>query len=251
VNAALDGIFTGADRRLGLPPSGVRTERRVREVDDWPVLHGFSPLVVVPRPRDWRPGPRIAGYRWPRDPSDAALSPWLRAFLDAGEPPVFVGLGNVTVPDDRWVSEAVVTALRAAGLRGIVQRGWARVGAGDADDLLAVDEVPHALLFPHSAAVVHHAGAGTTAALRVGVPSVPVPIQFDAAVWAARLTALCVSPGPVPLRLLTVGNLGRALRAVTADPGCRRAESLGERIRAEGGTLPVLKAFDALASPRR
>lgn len=94
----------------------------------------------------------------------------------------------------------VVRALRAAGLRGVIQRGWSGLEA-DGDDMLTVGELPHAALFPQTAAVVHHAGAGTTAAaLRAGVPAVPLPLQLDTGFWAARLTALGVAPRAVPLR---------------------------------------------------
>lgn len=66
-----------------------------------------------------------------------------------------------------------------AGLRGIVQAGSARL-AVDADGVLTVGDLPHALLFLRVAAVVQHAGAGTSAAaLRAGAPSVPVPVTAD------------------------------------------------------------------------
>ena len=83
-------------------------------------------------------------------------------------------------------------ALRTAGLRGVIQQGWAGLAArGDDDDVITVGDVPHAVLFPRTAAVVHHAGAGTTAAvLRAGVPTIPVPVQFDGFFWSARLVAL-------------------------------------------------------------
>ncbi|MFD5659245.1 glycosyltransferase [Streptomyces hirsutus] len=51
-------------------------------------------------------------------------------------------------------------------------------------------------MFPRTAAVVHHAGAGTTAAgLRAGVPAVPVPVMADQPFWASRLYELGVAPG--------------------------------------------------------
>lgn len=88
--------------------------------------------------------------------------------------------------------------MRRAGLRGVIQRGWAGLTA-DGDDMVTVDETPHSLLFPRMAAVVHHCGAGTTAAgVRAGVPAVPVPIQFDEGFWGERLVALGVAPGTVP-----------------------------------------------------
>lgn len=158
---------------------------------------------------------------------------------------MFVGLGSATVPDAGRLSAQVVAALRRAGLRGVVQRGWGGLVA-DGDDMLTVGEVPHALLFPRMAAVVHHAGAGTTAAgLRAGVPAVPVPVQFDAGFWSARLVALDVAPGVVPLRRLTVDALSAALLRATRDPAYRRrAAVLGARVRGEDGAAPVLAALD-------
>ncbi|MFF4628585.1 glycosyltransferase [Streptomyces griseorubiginosus] len=249
LNLAVEQVFGAAlpqvRSRLGLPPVGTVTALRARDRQGWPVLHGFSPRVVA-RPRDWRRGLDVAGYWWPYD-ADAPLPDELRAFLDAGPPPVFVGLGSATVPDPARVSAAIVRALRLAGLRGVIQRGWAGLAA-TGDDLLTIDEVPHSALFPHMAAVVHHAGAGTTAAgLRAGVPAVPVPIQFDATFWAARLVALGVAPRAVPLRRLTAEALAAALTEATRDAGRReRARALGAHIREEDGVTPVLDAVNKL-----
>ncbi|MBL1084382.1 glycosyltransferase family 1 protein [Streptomyces actinomycinicus] len=249
VSMAVEHVFAGTvpavRERLGLPPLPAGAARRTRERRYWPVLHGFSPLVV-PRPGDWRRGLEVSGYWWPYD-TDTQLPERVRQFLDAGSPPVFVGLGSATVPDAGRLSARVVTALRRAGLRGVIQRGWGGLTA-DGDDMLAIGEVPHALLFPRMAAVVHHAGAGTTAAgLRAGVPAVPVPVQFDAGFWSARLVALGVAPAVVPLRRLTVDALAPALERATRDPACRRrAEALGARIRDEDGAAPVIAVLDRL-----
>lgn len=247
VGLAMEQVFAAAvpavRRRLGLPRARTGAALRARERRGWPVHHGFSPLVV-PRPRDWRAGLDVAGYWWPYD-VEAQLPSELRDFLDAGAPPVFVGLGSATVPDAERLSADIVRALRRAGLRGVLQQGWAGLAAGG-DDMLTVGEVAHSALFPHMAAVVHHAGAGTTAAgLRAGVPAVPVPIQFDGGFWSARLVALGVAPRTVPLRRLTTDTLGEALVRVTRDTGYReRAQVLGARIREEDGVAPVVRALD-------
>lgn len=247
VERAVDSVFTEASRslrtRLGLPPVGLGAARKVRERRGWPVLYGFSP-TVVPRPRDWRPGLDPVGYWWPHDPR--RLPDAVEDFLAAGPAPVFVGLGSATVPDPARISARIVAALRAAGLRGIIQHGWAGLGAegacgGHRDDILAIDDVPHHLLFPRTAAVVHHAGAGTTAAgLRAGVPAVPVPIQFDAAFWSRRLVRLGVAPCAVPLRDLSADALASALIQATRDPRHRsRARLIATRLAAEDATTPV------------
>jgi hypothetical protein len=74
-------------------------------------------------------------------------------------------------------------ALSCAGVRAVVQSGWADLGPVG-DDILVVGDLPHEWLFPRTAAVVHHAGAGTTAAgLRAGVPTVAVPALVDQPSW--------------------------------------------------------------------
>jgi sterol 3beta-glucosyltransferase len=248
VNLAVERIFAAVvpevRARLGAPPKRLGTARRARE-RDWPVQYGFSPLVVPP-PRDWRAGLDVCGYWWPYD-GQTPLSRELRDFLDAGSAPVFVGLGSATVPDAARLSEQVVTALRRAGLRGVIQQGWGGLAA-HGDDMLTIGEVAHSALFPRMAAVVHHAGAGTTAAgLRAGVPAVAVPIQFDEGFWAARLVALGVAPAAIPLRGLTADALSAALVRATREPAfADRARRLGARIRAEDSVAPVVAALDRL-----
>ncbi|MER5562321.1 glycosyltransferase [Streptomyces sp. NPDC002506] len=230
-------------RRLGGTSHGPWAQHRERERGHWPVLHGYSPLVV-PRPRDWRPGLEVTGYWWPRV-LDPQLPDRLRDFIAAGPAPVFIGLGSATVPDPARVSGQIVRALRAAGLRGILQEGWAGL-RGHGDDIITVADVPHSVLFPHLAAVVHHAGAGTTGAgLRAGIPAVPVPVQFDAGFWADRLVRLGVAPRAVPLRRLTADSLATALQEATAEPRYRRrARALAARLAAEDGVPPVLDAIN-------
>ncbi|MEU1511638.1 glycosyltransferase [Streptomyces sp. NPDC005811] len=245
VERAVDQVFApvlpAVRARLGLPAKGPRSRGRRSA----PVLHGFSPLLV-PRPHDWRPGLDITGYWWPYD-RERHLPAALREFLDAGPPPVFIGLGSATVPDPRRLSAEIVRALRLAGLRGVIQRGWAGLAA-DGDDLLTVDDVPHALLFPETAAVVHHCGAGTTAAgVRAGVPAVPVPIQFDEGFWADRLVTAGVAPQAVPLRRLTAETLATALARATREPRyTERARELGARVRAENGAERAVEAVSRL-----
>ncbi len=248
---AADRVFgpalRGLRRELGLPARSAGRERRRRMRQGWPVFNGFSPSVV-PRPADWAPSSRVSGYWWPYTGGRWRPSPALAEFLAAGPPPVFVGFGSLVVPDPDRLAETVGSALRTAGLRAVVQRGWSGLRI-DGDDVLTVDDVPHAWLFPRTAAVVHHAGAGTTAAgLRAGVPAVPVPGQLDAPFWASRLTALGVAPAAVPLGALTSGGLAGALRGAVGDPAYReRARRLAGRIAAEDGAADVLRWVERFA----
>ncbi|WP_043843652.1 glycosyltransferase [Amycolatopsis taiwanensis] len=223
-----------------LPPTTPAATYRKQAAEQWPILHGIS-RHVVPRPRDWRPGLEIVGYWWPTMPSGWTPPEDLRRFLDAGPPPVFVGLGSTNPGNPEHLSGVVTAALRRAGQRGVIQAGWAELSTSD-DDMLTIGDVPHEWLFPRMATVVHAAGAGTTAAgLRAGVPTVPVPVTRDGPFWSYRLTTLGVSPGAIRFKKLTIDSLADAVReAVTNPVYTRRATELATNIATEDGAGQVL-----------
>jgi UDP:flavonoid glycosyltransferase YjiC (YdhE family) len=233
---------------LGRPRRGPGALLAEQAAQDWPVLYGFSP-VVIPRPADWRPGIRVCGYFWPPTPADWSPHPDLAAFLAAGPPPVFVGFGSLAASHGERLSAIVREAVRRVGARVVVQAGWAGLHVDD-DDVLNVGHVPHEWLFPRTAVVVHHAGAGTTgAALRAGVPQIPVPVAADQPFWADRVERLGVTPGAVPFRKLTAGNLANALVAALREPGYRdRAAAVASRIATEDGAGCVVRAVEQLRS---
>ena len=97
-------------------------------------------------------------------------------------------------------------------------------------------------------AVVHHAGAGTTAAgLRAGVPTVSVPMITDQPFWASRVTSLGAGPKPVPYKSLAAGSLTAAISdAVNRDSYRTRAQEIAKQLATEDGTLLVIRALDRL-----
>ncbi|MFJ6777298.1 glycosyltransferase, partial [Kitasatospora sp. NPDC091257] len=131
--------------------------------------------------------------------------------------------------------------------RGVVQAGWAGI-AGEGDDVLTVGELPHARLFPRMAAVVHHAGAGTAAAaLRAGVPSVPVPVTADQPFWAGRLARLGAATTPVRFTDLTADRLAEAVRQAVEEQWLREgAEEAARAMAEEDGAARVAEAVAAL-----
>ncbi|MFE5097914.1 glycosyltransferase [Streptomyces sp. NPDC056638] len=234
-----EGVFAGAvarlRARLGLPAGAPSAP-----VDIRPVFHGFSPLVV-PRPEDWPAWAEVAGYWWPARPDGWCPPVELVDFLQAGPPPVFIGFGSMAAGQGERLSKLVAAAVKRAGMRAVVQAGWADLN-GCGADVLAIGDVPHDWLFPRTAAVVHHAGAGTTAAgLRAGVPAVPVPVMADQPFWASRLYELGVARRPVPFQDLTAEALGDAITACLSEPTHRRrAAELARGIAAEDGTASLL-----------
>jgi sterol 3beta-glucosyltransferase len=234
------GPIRALRRDLGLPPASMRALQAWQQ-QRYPTFHGFS-TSVVPRPADWPAPLRVTGYWWPARPAGWTPPPGLVDFLAAGPRPVFVGFGSMAAGHGARLAGPVLEAIRRAGVRAVVQAGWSGLDVGADDDVITVRELPHDWLFPQVAAVVHHAGAGTTAAgLRAGVPAVPVPVLADQPFWARRLTDLGAAPGPLPLSSLTADRLAAALRAVTTDPHyAARAAAIAARLSTEDGSRPIV-----------
>jgi UDP:flavonoid glycosyltransferase YjiC (YdhE family) len=233
--------------RLELPPASPSEMRRRREQENWPILHGFS-ATLVPRPSDWRSGLEVVGNWWPHHDESERLPTDLEDFLCAGPRPVLIGFGSMASGDGERLSEIAVRALRHAGLRGILQAGSAGLAA-DGDDVLTIGDVPHALLFPRLAAVVHHGGAGTSAAaLRAGVPAVTVPVTADQPFWARRLAALGTATEPIPFRSLTAERLADSLEQVVKQQAHGRAAAgAAKRLVTENGAGRTLQFIQQLA----
>jgi sterol 3beta-glucosyltransferase len=211
-----------------------------------PILDAFSE-VVVPREACWGAWVHVTGYWFLDTPADWSPPQRLLQFLEAGPPPVFVGFGSMVAGEPHKVTRMVVHALHQAGQRGVIAADM--LGPNPAtvpDDVLAVEPLPHEWLFPRMAALVHHGGAGTTAAgLRAGCPSVLVPHFADQPFWARRVHQLGAGPRGIPRRQLSAHSLARAIRAATSDEQFRhRARALGQQIAGEDG---VAHAVDALS----
>ncbi|MEU9781180.1 glycosyltransferase [Streptomyces phaeochromogenes] len=246
-----DRVYEQATRdlrhRLRLPPLAASAMRRRQERANWPVLYGFS-TALLPRPSDWRPGLEIVGNWWPHVDAAARLPPDLEDFLAAGPRPALITFGSMAAGEGDRLSEIAVRALRCAGLRGILQSGSAGLAA-DGDDILTLGDIPHTLLFPRLAAVVHHAGAGTSAAaLRAGVPAVTVPVTADQPFWARRLASIGAATTPIPFHSLTAERLTDALDHVTKQQTySRAAATAAQHMGTEDGTGRVLKAVQRSA----
>jgi vancomycin aglycone glucosyltransferase len=172
---------------------------------------------------------------------EGPLPPKLEDFLAAGPRPVYIGFGSMTDPRPAETTRRLLEAVRFAGCRAVVSRGWAGLAEGPLPEgVLAVGDVDHASLFPHMAAVVHHGGAGTThTASRAGVPQIVVPHVLDQFYWAHRVHALGVAPPPLPRRRLTTGALAAHLIAVLENELLvERARELAERLRVAREAAP-------------
>jgi UDP:flavonoid glycosyltransferase YjiC (YdhE family) len=181
IDVAVGALTTRPLNRLrkkqGLPPVGREgfTSSRLNLV---PV----SPTVYAPNPR-WGPQHRIVGYWFADNPAGWEPPAELLSFLGAGEPPVLISLGAMSIGDWRAaeVTGLFIDAVQEAGVRAIVQ-GWeaSLSQLSLPPTVCATGPLPHSWLLPRCAAAVHHGGFGTTAAgLRAGIPALVIPHIAD------------------------------------------------------------------------
>ena len=209
-----------------------------------PVLHACSNKVIA-EPTDWPEGVVNTGYWFMDRPTDWEPPIALEQFLASGAPPVYVGFGSMAGRKPERVTRIVIDALQRADLRGVLASGWGGLAPGELPDtILKIDKVPHDWLFPQTLAVVHHGGAGTTAAgLRAGRPTIICPFFGDQPFWGRRMHELGVGTAPIPQKKLTVEKLVAALTEVTENPSIsEKASFLGKQIRGEDG-IGVTIAF--------
>lgn len=240
--ALVSRAINRARRELDLPRVGNPT-RGVRRLGAW------SP-TLVPRPADWPPRISVTGaWRLPtqESPPDADL----QDFLDAGDPPVYVGFGSMppfsgTQPLVEALSQGL--AGRRIVLSGAAIKAWPDL---DSPDVFVAGAVPHEWLFPRCAAVVHHCGAGTShAALLAGTPSLPVPLMLDQPFWAERLWTIGVASQPLDRRHLDPDDVRAALRAVETPHVRARAREVADTVSAEDGTGAAVTALEELVGLR-
>jgi UDP:flavonoid glycosyltransferase YjiC (YdhE family) len=232
--------------QLHLPPIPWGTIYRRLDHLPTPALYGYSPSVV-PKPANWSDRIQITGYWFLDQASDWQPSPVLLDFLAAGLPPVYVGFGSMSGEDAAQLTQIILGALKHTGQRGVLLTGWGGIAQTELpDDVFLLSSVPHDWLFPQMAAVVHHGGAGTTAAaLRAGVPSVVVPFFGDQPFWGDRVMKLGTSPSPIPKAELTVDRLAAAITtAVTNSAMQQQAKAIGVAIRAENGVQEAIEAIE-------
>jgi sterol 3beta-glucosyltransferase len=216
-----------------------------------PVLYGFS-SHVVPVPEDYPAHAHVTGYWVLDEPETWHPTTELADFLAAGEPPVYIGFGSMGFGKHaRTRGQIVVGAVEKARVRAVVATGWGGLQVGSVPDgVHVVEAVPHAWLFPQTVGVVHHGGAGTTAAgLLAGRPTLVCPVLGDQGFWAQRVKDLGVGPAPLPVRRLSVAELADRL-SILGRKGSyrRRAQAVSEELLLEDGVAKAVGILEQMSS---
>lgn len=195
---------------------------------------------MIPKPNDWGRHIDISGFYFLDLATSYTPDPDLAAFLDAGPPPAYIGFGSIVVDDPNALTEMIFEAVRQTGVRALVSKGWGGLGANEVglpEGVFMLGNVPHDWLFQRVSCVVHHGGAGTTAAgIKAGKPTLIVPFFGDQPFWGAMVARAKAGPDPIAYKKLTADNLAESINFCLKPETVEQAREYGERIREEKGT---------------
>jgi sterol 3beta-glucosyltransferase len=225
--------------RLELP--AFRTKNPWNELlgPHFPIVHIYSE-VLSPRPRDWPEWAHVTGFIFDDAPPSYEPPAELAAFLDAGPPPLYIGFGSMTGKDPALLARMAVDAVTRTKQRALLASGWGAM-ARDAVDLpssiFPIEDVPHAWLFPRVLAVVHHGGAGTTAAgLRAARPTLVTAFFGDQPYFGTRVWRIGAGPRPILKKQLTADTLARGIEDLLGTESyATRSAEIAERLATEDG----------------
>ncbi|GAB1739774.1 hypothetical protein NU219Hw_g4711t1 [Hortaea werneckii] len=240
----LGDVINDWRRGLDLEPIPIMEGPTLVETLKIPHTYCWS-SALVPKPKDWPGHIDVSGFLF-RDPPDYKPPKDLQAFLDAGQPPIYIGFGSIVLDDAKEMSSLIIDAVHSCGIRAVVSRGWSRLDGPEQADIFWLEDCPHEWLFQHVFAVVHHGGAGTTACgLLNARPTAIVPFFGDQAFWGNMVAAAGAGPSPIPHRQLNAQSLAEAIHFCRSDAARAAAAKIATQIQREDGVEAAVRFFHA------
>jgi UDP:flavonoid glycosyltransferase YjiC (YdhE family) len=198
-------------REVGLPPvTRVMTEylhSPQRVIGVFPAWFGLPAA-------DWPRQARLTQFPLYDERGVSPMSDDLRRFLDEGDPPIAFTPGSAMWSGHQFFAESA-RACELLGRRGLLlSRHPDHLPRRLPPGVRQVPYAPFSELLPRCAAIVHHAGIGTSAqALRAGIPQLATPFAHDQHDNAARMMRLGVAAKVEP-RAYRAGGVAARLRAM-------------------------------------
>ncbi|KAE8361011.1 hypothetical protein BDV27DRAFT_167263 [Aspergillus caelatus] len=218
-----------------------------------PFTYMWSPSLL-PKPDDWQEHIDITGFNFLPANADYVPPSDLVEFLDGGPPPLYIGFGSIVVDDPDALTKTILDAVEMTGQRALVSKGWGGLGAEKINrpDVFFLGNCPHDWLFKRVSCVIHHGGAGTTAAgLALGRPTTVVPFFGDQPFWGALIASNGAGPAPIPFKKLTADRLADAIHFCLKASTIDKAQELSGKMRSEDGARDSLHSFHSQLDLRR
>jgi UDP:flavonoid glycosyltransferase YjiC (YdhE family) len=219
-------------RELGLPKATGPAPRRIAERGSLEI-QAYDEVCFPGLTAEWadwdgkRPFVGTLTMELPTD-ADEEVASWIAA----GKPPIFFGFGSIPVESPADAIAMIGAACAQLGERALVGAGWSDFSnVPHFDHVKVAGTMNYAAIFPACRALVHHGGAGTTAAgLRAGVPTLILWMADVQFMWGAALKRLKEGTAH---RFSTTNekSLTADLRRILAPQYVARAREIGARMR--------------------
>jgi UDP:flavonoid glycosyltransferase YjiC (YdhE family) len=181
-------------RELGLPKATCPSPRRIADRGSLEI-QAYDELCFPGLAAEWadqvgrRPFTGVLTMELPTDNDNEVLF-----WIAAGTPPIYFGFGSMPLESPASTVELISTACAQLGERALICSGDSDLRhIPHFDHVKVVGAVNYSAVFPACRAVVHHGGAGTTAAgMRAGIPTLILWMGADHPIWAAQVKRLKV-----------------------------------------------------------
>jgi UDP:flavonoid glycosyltransferase YjiC (YdhE family) len=222
-------------RELGLPKAHGPAPRRIAEQRSLEI-QAYDDVCFPGLAAEWskfngrqppeRPFVGTLTMESPTD-SDAEVASWIAA----GTPPICFGFGSIPIESPADTIAMIAGACAQLGERALVCAAATDFGSvPHPDHVKVVGAMNYAAAFPACRAVVHHGGAGTTAAgLRAGVPTLILWMADVQVVWGAAVKRLKVGTAR-RFSTTTEKSLVADLRTIRTPEYAARAREIAARM---------------------
>jgi UDP:flavonoid glycosyltransferase YjiC (YdhE family) len=235
-------------RELGLPKARSRSSRRIAQRGSLEI-QAYEELCFPGLAAEWAKWadrrPYVGGLTMEFDTeADDEVASWIAA----GTPPIYFGFGSMPVKAPAETVAMISEACAELGERALICAGWNDFSdARRPDHVKIVGAVNHAAIFPACRAVVHHGGAGTTAAsMRAGVPTLVLSMLGDQPIWGAAVKRLKVG-STRRFSITTQASLVSDLRQILAPDYVSRARQVATHMtkpmESVAATADLLESF--------
>ncbi|OSC31713.1 hypothetical protein B8W69_04655 [Mycobacterium vulneris] len=215
-------------RELGLPRAAAPAAKRMAERGSVEI-QAYDEACFPGLAAEWtgrRPFVGALTMELPTD-SDGEVASWVAA----GTPPIYFGFGSTPVQAPADTIAMIAAACAELGERALIYCDASGPnGVSPPERVKLVDLLNYSSILPICRAIVHHGGAGTTAAgLRAGIPMLILWDVADQPLWAAQATRMKVARAQ-RLSTITQRSLISHLRRIRAPHYVARAGEIAARM---------------------
>jgi UDP:flavonoid glycosyltransferase YjiC (YdhE family) len=218
-------------RELGLSKATDPSSRRIPERGSLEI-QAYDEVCFPGLAAEWakwngrRPFVGALTMDMPTDADDEVAS-----WIAEGIAPIFFGFGSMPVESAADTLAMISAACAELGERALIcSAGTDFTHIPESDHVKVVGAVNYATTFPACRAVVHHGGAGTTAAsLRAGVPTLILSTDLDQTLWGVRVKRLKVGAAR-RFSTTTQESLVKDLRRILAPEYATQAREIATRM---------------------